>query len=171
MNKEQIIRDHQLQANPKGGYFREMYRSNLKVLTSYDSEHRSASTAVLTLLGLEDTFELHRLKTEELLHFHAGLPMTVVVLDASKPKHYHTLRVGSNLSKGESYQVVVPGGCWFGQLISDEDKKETQMDFSFVGATVSPGWEFRDMEIGDRQNLLSEFPNAATVINRLTSSG
>jgi predicted cupin superfamily sugar epimerase len=169
MNKKQIVKDYQLQANPKGGFFKETYRSDLKVLTSYDAEHRASSSAVLTLLGLNDVFELHRLKTEELLHFHSGLPMTVAILDATKPDHYYTLKVGNNFARGEAYQVVVPGGCWFGQFISDEDKQDSNLDYSFAGATVSPGWELRDMDVGERQALLNEFPKAASIINRLIS--
>ena len=40
--------------------------------------------------------------------------------------------------------------------------------FTFVGCTVSPGFDFQDFELGSRARLLKEYPNARDIIMRLT---
>ena len=37
-------------------------------------------------------------------------------------------------------------------------------DFSFVGCTVSPGFDFKDLEMADPVKLSAEFPSHASII-------
>ena len=61
-------------------------------------------------------------------------------------------------------QFVVPGGYWFGATVMNDD------DYSLVGCTVAPGFDFLDFELGLREKLLSKFPQHHQIINRLTRS-
>jgi hypothetical protein len=53
----------------------------------------------------------------------------------------------------------VPAGTWFGPPGSA---------FSLVGCTVSPGFEFSDFELGRREVLLPQFPDARDWVEQLT---
>jgi predicted cupin superfamily sugar epimerase len=107
------------------------------------------------------------MKSDELIHFYDGLTLTMVVLDTDKPEHHYKVKIGRNIHKGEVYQVVAPLGFWFGFYIADEDRSG-EFDFSLVGTTVSPGFDYRDFKFGDKISLLSEYPRAADLISRLS---
>ncbi|NTW98705.1 MAG: cupin domain-containing protein [Geobacteraceae bacterium] len=74
---------------------------------------------------------------------------------------YYPLKLGSTISAGETFQCVVPSGCWFGAEVSGDG-------YSLVGCTVAPGFDFADFEMGSREVLLKQFPEQAQVIQRLT---
>ncbi len=40
--------------------------------------------------------------------------------------------------------------------------------YSLIGCTVSPGLDFRDWELADRNTLLSEYPQHANLICKFT---
>lgn len=75
---------------------------------------------------------------------------------------YQPLRLGMNIDQGEQWQQVVPAGAWFGATVDAPDS------FSLVGCTVAPGFDFRDFELGDRQQLQQQFPQHQRLIERLT---
>jgi predicted cupin superfamily sugar epimerase len=70
--------------------------------------------------------------------------------------------LGSDVSRGDQLQHVVKAGTWFGAY------PEPDSEFSFVGCTVAPGFDFADFELAKREQLLNQFPNAKDVILRLT---
>jgi predicted cupin superfamily sugar epimerase len=71
--------------------------------------------------------------------------------------------LGSDLSKGEKLQVVVPAETWQGVRLREQSKS-----WSLMGTTVSPGFEFADCELGDRASLQKEYPSAKDLISRFT---
>ena len=76
---------------------------------------------------------------------------------------YYPLYLGSNFSAGETFQCVIPAGCWFGAEVRGDG-------YSLVGCTVAPGFDFADFEIGNREELLVKFPEQTEMIQRLTKS-
>lgn len=72
---------------------------------------------------------------------------------------YQLIRLGKDMQAGETFQAVVPAGAWFAS--------ETTGDYSLVGCTVSPGFDFRDFELADAAALSAEFPSHAALIRRL----
>ena len=169
MNKKELIKNYKLEPHPEGGFYRQIYQSPIEVYPPYDSEKtRPSATIIYFMVGLNDTSCLHRLKSDEIFHFYDGLPLTIAVLDSSKLDQFYTIKLGRNFSKGEVMQAVIPGGYWFGMFIGEEDRNET-VDFCLVDATVTPGFDFKDFEIGSRQALLDKFPKAISVINKLTN--
>lgn len=151
-----------LTRHPEGGWYRETYRATGTIPGALLSEQadgeRSFSTAIYFLLERGDLSALHRIKSDELWHFHAGAPLIVHLITPEGTRN--SLTLGSNPAAGESFQGVVPAGCWFGA--------ETTGDFSLVGCTVAPGFDFADFEMGSRSDLLSRFPAHAGLIKRLT---
>jgi len=151
----------ELEPHPEGGFFKETYRAFEIVADLPDRFHgsRNFSTAIYFLLRSQDRSVFHRIKSDELWHFYDGSSLLIYVL-TKKGLQVH--RIGSNLEKGESLQVVIPANCWFGA------KLETPDSFALCGCTVSPGFDFRDFEMANRKELLSEFPDYTNIIHELT---
>ena len=155
--------DHlNLNRHPEGGWFRETYRASetfpADALPARFGRSRSFSTAIHYLLEQGDFSALHRLKSDEIWHFHDGGPLTVHVI-SPEGEHYEIL-LGPDAEQGERFQAVVPAGCWFGA--------ETSAGFSLVGCTLSPGFDFSDFEMGDRAGLTTLFPKHSALIARMT---
>jgi hypothetical protein len=70
--------------------------------------------------------------------------------------------IGSDILNGEVPQFVVPAGYWFAAKVVEESS------YSLVGCTVSPGFDFRDFELADRDCLINMFPKLEDVINEFT---
>jgi predicted cupin superfamily sugar epimerase len=162
---ENLIRSLGLVRHPEGGWYRETYRSGETAPAASLPERfggsRSFGTAIYFLLDKGDVSALHRIKSDELWHFYAGATLTVHLLT---PQGEHgTIRLGRDLEAGEAYQAVVPAGCWFGAEVSGAG------DYSLVGCTVAPGFDFADFELGSRESLLKQFPGHADLIQRLSA--
>jgi len=158
-----LITQLALVRHPEGGWFRETYRSTESIpaeaLPKQFDGSRSLSTAILFLLEAGDVSALHRIKSDEVWHFYAGSPILIHTLF---PEGRHRAqRLGPNPSAGDLYQAVVPAGCWFGAELAG-------VQFALVGCTVSPGFDFADFEMADRQQLSESYPQHAEVIERLT---
>lgn len=154
-----------LERHPEGGWYRETYRAAGTIpgtlLPGQVGGERSFSTAIYFLLERGDISALHRIRSDELWHFHAGAPLIVHVITPAGGSY--ALALGSDPAAGETFQAVVPAGCWFGA--------ETTGDYSLVGCTVAPGFDFADFEMGSRADLLGRFPTHAGIIRRLTRDG
>lgn len=166
---EDLIERLQLKPHSEGGYFRETDRSPRMVPVPYSSKPRPLSTAIYFLLCRSAPISrLHRIASNEMWHHYDGLPITIVELDSSL-KTLSKIRLGKDFEAGQVPQYVVPAGHWFGARIEEEDllrvtDTDTVLDYSLVGCTVSPGFDFQDFEIANGTLLASEFPEHAKTI-------
>jgi predicted cupin superfamily sugar epimerase len=147
-----LITQYQLLPHPEGGYYKETYRSTehipLAALPEHFSGLRSFSTAIYFLL-LKDLFSaFHRIKSDECWHFYEGASL-----------HVHVLHLNGNCLEGEVYQAVVPAGAWFAS--------ESIGEYSFVGCTVAPGFDFADFELARAASLKADYPDHEKLIERL----
>jgi predicted cupin superfamily sugar epimerase len=161
---EELIKRLGLTRHPEGGWYRETYRSAESVavnaLPGRFGGPRSFCTSIYFLLEHRDISALHRIKSDEIWHFYSGAPLTVHAL-TSQGEHLE-LKLGTDPAAGESFQVVVFAGCWFGAEVSEPG------EYSLVGCTVSPGFDFADFQLGNRKDLKQEYPRFNEIINRLT---
>jgi uncharacterized protein len=158
---QNLIHQYNLLPHPEGGYFKETYRSKESITTSglpsRFPDERTFSTAIYFLL-LKDLFSaFHRIKSDECWHFYEGDSLHVHVLHINGS--YELIRLGRNREQGEVYQAIVPAGAWFAS--------ETCGEYSFVGCTVSPGFDFADFELARAAELVKEYPESALLIERL----
>jgi predicted cupin superfamily sugar epimerase len=163
MTIEQYVAYYRLQPHPEGGFYKETYRSGESIsfdkgIDRFDGE-RSMSTAIYFLITAGNFSAFHRIKSDELWHFYAGGPMLVHVLHADG--RYAQIKLGNNPIAGEVFQAMVPAGAWF----ASECAPGTA--FSFVGCTVSPGFDFADFELAYASMLSQSFPEQAALIQRL----
>jgi len=74
----------------------------------------------------------------------------------------HTKFLGANAEKSEQLQVEITAGTIFGARVTMEDS------YCLIGCIVTPGFEFSDFELFDREDLLQAYPKHADVINKFT---
>ncbi len=160
---EYWIKHLDLIAHPEGGFYKETYRAKEVIgthgLPDRFAAARNFSTAIYFLLRNEDKSMFHRIKSDELWHFHAGGCLSIYVLTNNGLTTY---KLGSDPERGESLQVVIPANCWFGAKVHDGNA------YTLAGCTVAPGFDFQDFEMADRNQLLEAFPAHVEIIHLLT---
>ena len=161
----EIIKKLGLALHPaEGGYYRETYRSEEVIprgsLPPRYGADKSCSTAIYYLLTPESCSLLHRLKTDEIIHFYLGDPVTMLQL--SPEGGGRVIVLGADLGSGQEVQVVVPRGTWMGMCMPAAG------EFALMGATVAPGFDFSDYEGGMRSDLIRKYPGFKDLIFRLT---
>lgn len=163
MNAEEIIRRLGLHPHPKEqGYFVEVYRAGGQISqnalpSGYDGP-RCFGTSIYFLLKAGGFSEMHRLKSDEIYYYHMGSPAEVLLLYPNGKGEM--FRLGSQISNGETLQIVIPAGTWQGM--------QTTGDYTLLGCGVHPGFEFSDYESGVRESLVEAYPAWAKRIQLLT---
>jgi len=154
-----LIKNLNLQPHPEGGWFAETYRSELNI--HLDSGFtRSASTGIYFLLGSRDISRFHRIKSDEMWHHYEGSAIEIHIIH--EDGLYECKTLGKSFEKGETPQLVVPAGCWFGATVCDDET------YALVGCTVAPGFDFEDFELADRYQMLQAFPEHGEIVRELT---
>lgn len=161
---QHYIQQFKLLPHPEGGYYRETYRSNELIsqnaLPKRFQGDRNFSTAIYFLLEKNNFSAFHRIKSDECWHFYAGDALAIHIIHPDK--NVETIFLGNDIYREETFQYVVPAGCWFASEV------RAGGNFSFVGCTVAPGFDFADFEMGKREELAQLFPQHASLIKRLT---
>jgi predicted cupin superfamily sugar epimerase len=164
MITDQIIRTLGLKPHPEGGYFRETYRSAGRIdencLDDQYTGSRNHATCIYFLLTSDTFSAFHRIIQDETWHFYDGSPLALHTI-TSQGEHA-TITIGRNITQGQVPQYTVPGGTWFAAKVIDHDS------FTLLGCTVSPGFDFADFEMGDRDMLIRTFPQHKQIIRDLT---
>jgi uncharacterized protein len=160
---ESYITHLQLQPHPEGGYYKETYRSEGLIARQCLREDfqgdRNYSTAIYFLLQQGDFSAFHRIKSDECWHFYDGA--TLFVHEITPHGDYRCTRLGRDISRGEVFQYVVPANHWFAS------EPAPGSEFSLVGCTVAPGFDFSDFEMAKGDELLKTFPYHAELVRRL----
>jgi len=130
-----------------------------QVLSRRFAGERNISTAIYFLLEQGNFSAFHKIKSDECWHFYAGGPMNVYVIHING--HLETIKLGSDIGHAQTFQHVVPSGCWFAS------EPASSSTFSFVGCTVAPGFDFDDFELAKAADLIKVYPQHKDLINRL----
>jgi uncharacterized protein len=133
-----------LKPHPEGGHFRETFRD---ALTSCPpplagkgregASGRAASTAIYFLLARGERSRWHRIDAVEVWHWYAGAPLRLMI--AFEDSRRERVTLGGDLAAGERPQAVVPARAW--------QSAESLGDWTLVGCTVAPGFEFSGLEM------------------------
>lgn len=149
----------------EGGFFRECYRSDISLppgaLPAGYAGERSAASTIYYLLTPEAFSAIHRLRTDEIFHFHLGDPVEMLLLHPDGTGE--TRIIGGRLADGMRPQVVVPGGVWQGSRLLEGGR------FALMGATMAPGFDPADFEAGDRASLIQAYPAFRESIEALSA--
>jgi predicted cupin superfamily sugar epimerase len=120
-----------LQPHPEGGHYRETFRD-----VRCDASGRSFSTAIYFLLARGERSHWHRIDAVEVWHYYAGSALTLQIADDAGQRR---VRLGGDLAAGEQPQAIVPPHAW--------QAAESTCDWTLVGCTVAPGFDFAKFEM------------------------
>jgi hypothetical protein len=131
LSAEDVISLLELKPHPEGGHYRETFRDTQTV-----GGGRAASTAIYFLLKRGERSHWHRVDAAEAWHWYAGSALELLINTGTSTQ---ALRLGSDLALGERPQAVVPARAW--------QAAETLGDWTLVGCTVAPGFQFEGFEL------------------------
>jgi hypothetical protein len=162
ITKEYWIQHLSLLPHPEGGFFKEVFRSNISVNREdlprgYKSLRRLA-TSIYYLLRSEDISKMHRLRSDEMWFFHFGSPLKVIFIDQEGKKH--TKMLGNNPEKAESLFLLIPAGNIFAAEVPEPNS------YSLVSCVVAPGFEFEDFEMFSKDDLIQAYPKHAEIFEK-----
>jgi uncharacterized protein len=122
-----------LQPHPEGGHFKETFRDCGPPPAGRDGNvGRSSSTAIYFLLKAGEVSRWHRVDAYEVWHFYRGAPLELKI-------GKQTYILGPEIEEAQAPQVVVPAGAW--------QAARSLGDYTLVGCTVAPGFEFDHFEM------------------------
>ena len=122
-----------LTPHPEGGWYRQVFKSEERVTRLADGAQRSALTTICFLL-VEGTFSAwHRVKSDEAWHFYEGDPIEVLTR-----AHEDDAPAITRLDADQRMHVV---------RAHEWQAARTLGDYTLVGCTVGPGFEFDDFEM------------------------
>jgi uncharacterized protein len=131
MTAEEIIQKLSLQPHPEGGWYAETFRDTA-------GAPRGHSTAIYYMLQKGEKSHWHRVRDAvEIWHYYAGAPLALH--RSSDGLISDTVKLGINFAAGEHPQAIVHSGWW--------QSAETLGDYTLVGCTVAPGFEFSSFEM------------------------
>ena len=159
MNREAArwIRKLQLKEHPEGGYFRETHRSDIAMDFPGYFGKRHLSSAIYYMLVGDQVSAFHKLKSDEMWHWYAGGSLSMWSIENNR---LSKLYLGTKGRAGP--QVLIKRGSWVAASISSGD-------YCLVGCTVSPAFDFRDWQIGERTKLIARSPKFKSVIKKYTT--
>ena len=127
----EIIARLELKPHPEGGHYRETFRD-----PRVDADGRALSTAIYFLLARGERSHWHRIDAVEAWHYYAGDALTLRIADEGGQR---TITLGPDLAAGEVPQAIVPMHAW--------QAAESTGDWTLVGCTVAPGFDFATFEL------------------------
>ena len=186
-----------LQPHPEGGWYREIYRSPVVVQTERGA--RPALTTIYYLLESTQLSRWHVVQADELWHFYAGAPLELLAytpgtraferrilgpvspeapaadtsagtpeadvahfdVDLTSTLHFPALGALSAPAPPGEVVSVIPTGVW--------QAARSLGDYTLVGCTVGPGFEFSDFEFvstlqSHRDHFVGELAPYATLL-------
>lgn len=155
---EIIIQKLGLIPHPEGGYFKEVYRADLKI--DCDKTHggeRSAYTTIYYLLKNKDFSAWHKLASDETWYFHRGCDLLLYTLDQNGRLCTHEIGFESYC-----FQLTVKANTWFCAKPKDESS------YVLVSCSVAPGFDFADFHLATAKELLEKFPQHSAIIRAFT---
>jgi predicted cupin superfamily sugar epimerase len=144
----ELIRDLRLEPHPEGGWYRRVWQADSGVEPQDDRGPRPALTAIYYLLTGGAVGRWHRVRSDELWHYYEGAPLELLRVPPDEFR-LERLRLGPLGPEQEPLRGV-PAGWW--------QAARSLGDYSLVGCTVGPGFEFADFE------LLSDRPQIADAL-------
>ena len=164
---EKLIEHFKMEKIPvEGAWFHVTYGSKDTIpaaaLPARYGSPRVAGTAIYALATREDFSAMHRLKTDEVWHFYLGDPLELLLLHPDG--RGEVVVIGPDVFAGQHPQYTVPAGGWMG----GRPAKATPEAYTFFGCTLAPGFDYRDFEIGYREELQAQVPAFSNLIAGLT---
>lgn len=154
MSAQNLIDQLQLKPHPEGGHYKRLFASPVMVETAKGP--RPTMTAIYYLLERGHFSAWHRLASHELWHWHSGGTLRIHRIDATGK--LTTTRLGPD---GTLTLAIAPN-IWFAAELTEDAA------YALASCTVTPGFDFDDFELAEREQLAAAYPKHQLLINKLT---
>ncbi len=105
----------------------------------------------------------HRLLYDELWHVYGGDPFLLILLYADGSSE--EVLMGTDPLKGQQVQYLIPAGAWQAGCIVPGGR------YALFGCTMAPGFTGDCFEAGIADELITQYPDRAADIRRLSVNG
>ncbi|TXS89571.1 cupin domain-containing protein [Parahaliea maris] len=159
-DRETIIRELQLEGHVEGGYFSRTFQADHRPQIDTEAGERYTLTSIYYLLTEDSPIgHWHRNRSDIIHYWHLGAPVHYYMIHPDG--RLETAVLGPDLAAGQRLQLVVRGGIWKASHLPEGD-------YGLISEAVSPGFDYADMTLGERDELLQSFPRHAEVIRAYT---
>ena len=161
-NSEDIIAALDLEPHVEGGYYRRTFQADQQPLVETAGGPRYAMTTIFYLLTAESPIGRFHLNKSDIVHYYQlgdAIEYNLILADGT----LKTVVMGSNVMAGECLQLHVPGGVWKASRLL-----EGSAGFGLISEAVTPGFDYADMQMGDRERLIEAFVQHRDLIERMT---
>ena len=146
---QNLINKYNLVSHPEGGYYAVVYESKQAVISPVVNKDRKAVTHIYFLLLKGQVSLLHKVAHDEIWNFYEGDPVKLIKFDGL------TIEEDIIGCGCRDYVSIVEGGIY--------QAAESTGDYSLVGCSVAPGFEFEDFsllrdDLRTKEKLLKKFP-------------
>lgn len=160
LSKQQVIERLNLEPHVEGGYFRRTFEASHRDKVLTEVGERFTLTSIYYLLTDESPIGRWHLNQSDILHaYHLGAPIRYYLIYPDGSLQVKTL--GADIMMGHELQFVVPGGVWKASELVDGE-------YGLLSEAVAPGFDFTDMQLGKKSDLLQSFPQHVSLIDRFT---
>lgn len=125
-----LIEKFNLQPHPEGGYYAQIYKSDQNLVSPSHGELRASLTHIYFLLLEGQVSRFHRVLHDEVWNHYDGAPLSLYCMHQQQLREK---RLGGN---NNDFCAVVPAGHY--------QAAQSCGEYSFVGCTVAPGFDFAD---------------------------
>ncbi len=154
----ELIKQLGLKPHPEGGWYHQVYRSDMSISSVVFSDDKSAITSIYYLLCDNHVSKFHRIKSPEIWYFHKGMPLIIHMINANGK--YHKVELSDSING--LLQYTVEPNIWFAAEIKGS------YGYTLVSCAVAPGFDFQDFQLAESVELLKIHSDLKAVIQRLT---
>ncbi|MFJ4192579.1 cupin domain-containing protein [Pseudomonas sp. NPDC089534] len=150
-----------LEPHAEGGFYRRTYQNDLEPMIDTPDGKRHLMSSIYYLLTEDAPIgHLHLNRSDIVHYYHVGdaIEYSLILPDGT----LKTVVMGADVLAGQHLQLYVPGGVWkASRLLGGEH------GFGLISEAVSPGFDYADMKLGERDELTERFPQHRALIDRL----
>ena len=159
-DRQTVIEKLELEQHVEGGYFRRTFQAEHRPLIDLGDGPRYTLTSIFYLLTSDSPTGHWHLNRSDIIHYyHLGEPVNYYMIHPDG--RLETAILGPDLAAGQQLQLIVRGGIWKASNLPSGD-------YGLISEAVAPGFEYADMQLGDRAELLEMFPVHAELIRAFT---
>lgn len=159
-DKATVIATLGLQAHVEGGYFARTFQPDHRPQVETPNGPRYTMTSIHYLLTDDSPIGHWHRNESDIVHFHhLGAPVHYYMLHPDG--RLETAVLGPDLAAGQRLQLTVQGGVWKASHLPAGE-------YGLISEAVAPGFDYADMALGVRRELLARFPQHADLVRAYT---
>lgn len=161
LNKETVIQTLNLQSHVEGGYYKRTFEASHRDKIDYGDGPRFTMTSIFYMLTNDAPIGHWHLNKSDIIHYyHLGGPLTYYLIN--QQGELSKVVLGPDITKGQVLQFTVKGGTWKATQLSPK------AEYGLLSEAVAPGFDFQDMTLGERAEMLKLYPQHSKIIDQFS---